>query len=252
MGFIYVLAILIVIFLIAMSTVFLIRGYKRGKEIGISKEKLRKVIIHSSIFAIVPSIPIIAGVAILMPKISLPLSWIRLTVIGSFHYELIAVENMSKNTNIVATSPNGILATALLIMTISILAGLIGNLIFLKKFDNKLAQMRKKNGKWMEILTMAMFIGLIATLGGQQIANGIVGGIKMIANSPQPVSEKVQTHGERLLSFITLASSAGIMIIFGGLIKKFKLKKLEGFALPLAMLGGIVVASLLVGTLGGA
>lgn len=237
MAIIYIIGGLISVFVIIQSIVFLIRGIKRGKAMGFSNEKLKKIVSSSAVFAIVPSIPIIAGLAILMPVIGLALSWIRLTVIGAVQYELYVAEAVRPKTmdtlyNSATGEITGALATALLIMTIAILAGLIGNLFFLKKYDKKLNDLRNKNRKWMEILTMAMFMGIIATLGGQQIANGILGFVSL-------------SHGKSgagIVNLLVLLSSAGIMAIFGILIYKCKMKFLEGFALPISMLGAILLA----------
>ena len=236
MGIIYVIGGLIALFVIVQSIIFLIRGVKRGKAMGMTPEKLKKVISSSAIFAIVPSIPIIAGLAILMPTIGLALSWIRLTVIGAVQYELYVAEAVRPATMETlynsTTGITGALATAILIMTVAILAGLIGNLVFLKKYDKKLEAMRTKNKKWMEILTMAMFMGIIATLGGQQIANGILGVVSMASGG----------SGLGVVNILVLLSSMMIMAIFGALIIKFKWKFLEGFALPISMLGSLLLA----------
>lgn len=236
MGIIYIIGGLIALFVIIQSVVFLIRGLKRGKAMGISNEKLKKIATSSAIFAIVPSIPIIAGLAILMPTIGLALSWIRLTVIGAVQYELYVAGSVMPETMTTLYSPEigitGALATALLIMTVAILAGVLGNLFLLEKYDKKLNALRQKNRKWMEILTMAMFMGIIATLGGQQIANGILGFVQLSSGG----------SGLGVVNLLVLFSSAGIMAIFGILIFKFKLKFLEGFALPISMLGALLLA----------
>lgn len=236
MGVIYLIGAIIAVFVIVQSVVFLIRGVNRGKAMGMSREKLKKIITSSAVFAIVPSIPIIAGLAILMPTIGLALSWIRLTVIGAVQYELYVAEAVRpENMPTLYSSAlgiNGALATAVLIMTAAILAGLMGNLLFLKKYDKKLETLRNKNRKWMELLTMAMFMGIIATLGGQQIANGILGIVSLASGG----------SGAGIVNLLVLLSSMAIMAIFGVLIFKFKLKFLEGFALPVAMLGALLLA----------
>ena len=238
MGIIYVIGGLIALFVIVQSLVFLKRGVNRGRAMGMDDAKLKKVITSSAIFAIVPSLPIIAGLAILMPTIGLALSWIRLTVIGAVQYELYVAEVVKPETmtTLYDGAITGALATALFIMTSAIIVGLTGNLLFLKKYDKKLETLRNKNRKWMEILTMAMFMGIIATLGGQQIANGILG-IAALARGES---------GAGLVNLLVLLSSMGIMTVFGVLIFKFKLKFLEGFALPVSMLGALLLAYLYV------
>lgn len=236
MGIIYIIGGIIAVFVIIQSTIFLIRGLKRGKAMGMSQEKLKKIVTSSAVFSIVPSIPIIAGLAILMPTIGLALSWIRLTVIGAVQYELYAAKAvMPPSMETLYSSEIGItsaLATAILIMTVSILSGVFGCIFALKKYDRKLDSLRQKNRKWMEVLTMAMFMGIIATLGGEQIANGILGFVALAKGG----------SGLGVVNLLVLLSSMGIMAIFGLLIFKFKLKFLEGFALPVSMLGALLLA----------
>ncbi len=241
MGIIYAIGGLIAIFVITQSIVFLARALKRGKAMGMDPAKLKKIVSSSAIFAIVPSIPIITGLAILMPTIGLALSWIRLTVIGAVQYELYVATAVAPVDSLGDTIPlfdaltgdiTGALATALLIMTVAILSGMLGNIFILKKYGDKLDALRKKNKKWMEILTMSMFMGIIAALGGQEIALGILGFFDLIQGGT----------GAGMVSLLVLFSSAGIMAVFGALIYGAKLKFLEGFALPISMLGAILLA----------
>ena len=60
--FLYGIAALVVLFVLAQSVFFLVRAFKRGKELGISTEKLKKTIISTAVFTIAPALSILIGV----------------------------------------------------------------------------------------------------------------------------------------------------------------------------------------------
>ena len=64
------------------------RAYKRGRELGMSKEKLRKTIVSTAVFTIAPAVYILIGIVTLSKFLGIPLPWIRMSVIGALTYEL--------------------------------------------------------------------------------------------------------------------------------------------------------------------
>lgn len=87
-AFMYTIAIIVILFAIAQSIFFLIRAYNRGVAIGMTKAKLRKTIISTTVFTIAPAVSILLGVITLAKFLGIPLPWIRLSVIGAITYEL--------------------------------------------------------------------------------------------------------------------------------------------------------------------
>ena len=63
--FLYLLAVCVVLFVLVQSIFFLIRAYRRGKQIGITTETLRKTIVSTAIFTVAPAISILLGVVTL-------------------------------------------------------------------------------------------------------------------------------------------------------------------------------------------
>ena len=51
-SFLFVLAALVILFVIAQSVFFLIRGLRRAKEIGMDMKQIRKIILSTAIFTI--------------------------------------------------------------------------------------------------------------------------------------------------------------------------------------------------------
>lgn len=229
---IFLLGAVIVAVVLAMSIVFLIKATRRAKEIGMDKSKIRGAVRGSIIFAVVPSIPIVIGVGIMMPWLGLAIPWIRLSVIGALQYEIIAMNQASAAagvTSYLGMTPS-VIATAFVIMTISILAGPIFNAIAYKKYQNKLNDLREKNQPLLNTITGSLLGGILAGLASYIIAGGIFD-VRSTGSDSIPVSGAV--------TLLTLGVSAAIMLICGILIKTLKWKWLENYALPITILGAL-------------
>ena len=83
----FVLAGIIVAAVLAQSVFFLVKAWKRAKELGMSTEKLKRIARTAAIFTIAPAIAIVISVITLSKDLGLPLPWLRLSVIGALHYE---------------------------------------------------------------------------------------------------------------------------------------------------------------------
>lgn len=229
---VYLIGGIIAVAIILMSLFFLLKAIKRGKEIGMSKDKIATAIKSSALFSIVPSIPIVIGVGIMMSFLGLAIPWIRLTVIGALQYEIIAMDQVHITQQAVIT--NDMVATALVIMTISIVSGPLFNIIFYKKLKNKLDDLQKTNHKLLDTITGSLLGGILAGLASYIIAAAIFskptesGGVTAVANG--------------YLTLITLAISVTVMLACGLLLKIFKWKWLENYALPITILVSMAAA----------
>ena len=86
----YVIVGIILAVVIAQAVFFLVRAYRRGVKIGMSKSVLNKTMVRAGVFTIAPAVAILVGIVALSRKLGIPLPWLRLSVIGSFSYETIA------------------------------------------------------------------------------------------------------------------------------------------------------------------
>lgn len=229
--YLFIAGVVVFCFVLLQSIVFLRKAWRRGKEIGLSTQKMKNAVSQSAVFSIVPSIPIVLALIALAPTMGVPFSWIRLSVIGSMSYEVMAAGAVASNAGLGSDAigsgvavglPLDVFSAAMWVMTIGILAGLIFNLFFMKKYQSKISQMYERNTRWTNILISALFMGIIATLGGQQIARGGV-------------------------ALATLLTSAAIMLVVAGIAKLLKQKWLEEFALPIAILGSLALSTVYVG-----
>lgn len=233
---IYILGAVICATIIAMSVFFIIKSFKRAKKIGMDTAKLKKAAFSSAIFSIVPSIPIVVGVGIMMTTLGLAIPWIRLTVIGALQYELIAYDQANQAILTLGGSSSEVLiATAVTVMTLSILSGPIFNAIAYKSYQNKLADLQKKNSNLMNTITGALLGGLLAGM----LSAILVGGFFQIG-APTVDNAGITTYGE--ITLITLAASLLIMGGCGALMIFGKQKWVQNYALPITILGSLAVA----------
>ena len=90
--FMYAVASIIIVFVVVQSVFFIVRAWKRGRQIGIPLEDLKNTVTSSALFTIAPAIAILATVLTLAGTLGIVLPWIRLSVIGNLQYEVTAAQ----------------------------------------------------------------------------------------------------------------------------------------------------------------
>ena len=227
--FLYLLAVCVVLFVLVQSIFFLIRAYRRGKQIGITTETLRKTIVSTAIFTVAPAISILLGVVTLSKFLGIPLPWIRMSVIGAITYELPAATSTANALSIslseAITDPKIYTAIAW-VMTLGIMPSIILPPILMKKIQRGMIRIKNKDTKWGDIFMTAMFLGMISAFLGMVFAD-------------------VRSGMKGFIPIFVLLVSAAIMGICGILIKKFQMKWLETYALSISMIGAMLFAVLI-------
>ncbi len=225
-GFLYLLVAIVILFVVAQSVFFLIKAWRRAVQIGISASVLKNTAISSAVFSVVPALAILLGVIALSRALGFPLPWLRLSVIGALTYETTAAaaatNALGTTLSKLITDPQ-IFAAVAWVMTLGIIPGLVLVPLFGKKIENGLVKIKSKDPKWGELFLSSLFLGMISAFLGvvfADIREGLVGWI--------PV-------------FVMIISSL-IMAVCGLFIKKFKIKWLEDYALPISMLGAMALA----------
>ena len=232
--FMYIVAICVILFVLAQSVFFLVRAYRRGKQLGISSEKLKKTVVSTMVFTIAPAISILIGVVTLSKFLGIPLPWIRLSVIGALTYELPAATSTANALGIslaeMVTDPKVYSAIAW-VMTLGIMPSIILPPILMKKIQGGMVKIKNKDSKWGDMFMTSMFLGMISAFLGMVFAN-----VRMGLRGWIPV-------------FVMLVSAA-LMGIIGLLIKKCNMKWLETYALAISMVGAMVFAALITPVIG--
>jgi hypothetical protein len=221
--FLYILAVIVITFVISQSVYFLIKAWRRGKELGIDTSKLRLVATSSGFFTIAPAVAILLGVITLSNALGLPIPWLRMSVLGAITYELptaeLAAVAAGSTLAETITDPR-VFSTIVWVLTLGIIPGLIVIGIFMKKIQAGVVKVGGKDKRWGEIFMSALFLGMVSAFSGMifgSVREGITGWI--------PVFD--------------LASSAILMIILGLLYKKYSINWLENYALPISMLSAM-------------
>lgn len=228
-GFLYLLAVLVIIFVLAQSVFFLVRAYRRGKEMGMDKAVLNKTIYSTAIFTIAPAVSILLGVITLSKFLGIPLPWIRMSVIGAITYELPAATSTANALGISLsesiTDPSTYSAIAW-VMTLGILPSIILPPILMKKIQGGMMKIQSKDSKWGDIFMTSMFLGMISAFLGMVFAD-------------------VRSGLKGFIPLFVLLVSAALMLLCGLLMKVFKWKWLETYALSISMVGAMIFACII-------
>ena len=224
----------IIAFVALVCVVFLVRAYRVGIQLGMDRAKLRRVVISSATFSVLPSVGILLGVIALAGSLGIPWPWLRLSVIGALHYEAqaaqAAAEQVWMRTLSAAEMTASGFCTIALMMSVCIIWGMVLSILFNKKYSQKLqgAAGGKHMGFADQAMT-AMFIGLVSAYIGSYLGDFI--------------------SGPGLFSFrgdwMPLVVAAVSALVMGGLIRlseKKSMEWVENFSIALSMLLGMAAA----------
>lgn len=214
----YIAALLVIGFVLVQSTLFLVISFKRGREAGLSAAQMRRALRAGATTGIIPALPVVVALIAIAPVLGVPIPWMRLSVIGSAPYELMAAGIGAKTMGIDTLGGAGydgtVFANSVWVMCVGSFWS-IAIVTFLYKFIRKrYAKSVQKDAGWRPVLTGACFMGVFALF----------------------MADPLTTGGLPLATFL---SGAVIMVFILFLIQKFKLKTLREFALTLSMLGAL-------------
>ncbi len=235
---IFVLVAIVILFVMAQSVFFLVRAIKRGKEIGMEKSKIRRIIVSASVFTIAPAIAIVVSIIALSKSLGIALPWLRLSVIGSLSYETVAASNALSGMGLKfgdAINAEQYITIAL-VMTISILVGIWLVPVLCKKMRSGMVNMKNKDAKWLDIFQNSMFIGMISAFVG------------FVFCDVSDVFTKNSTEG--LIPVCIMLVSAAVMLVCGVLMKITKARWINDYALPASLIIGMASAIPLTAWLG--
>ena len=225
----YAIVAIVLLVMTVICGVFLVRSYRAGVKLGMDKKVLRRAITSSATFTLLPSISILLGVIALSGSLGVPLSWLRLSVIGSLQYELNVAEIAAQcyglsGLRLEELSREAFITIAL-VMTVGILGGILCCIFFLKGYLKKLKAKPKKesSGKpgFGAHATTALFVGLCATFVGSYVGRA--------------------AHAEWLPLAVAVIAG-GVMGIFEYFVRKKNMAWLENFSLAASMLAAMAAA----------
>ena len=239
-GFMYMIVLAVIIFVCAQALFFMRKAWVRGKELGITTDKLKNAITSSAIFSFAPAVGIAITVISLSVALGYVLPWIRLTVIGAIQYETTAAIGALQaatgdaSANIAtAVEDKQIFSEIIWVMTLGSILPLILIPIVLKKIQKGVSDVASKNSKWMDIMTAAAFIGLMAAFIGKGLAG-------MGSKTEPKIGD-----GAGVLSLAALVFSTGFMMFFTIINKKLKKNWIDALAMPVSMVLAMVFVVLI-------
>ena len=246
---------IIILAVLAQSVYFLIKAMRRAKSIGMDSKKVKKTIITAAVFTIAPAVSIVIAVISLSQSLGLALPWLRLSVIGSLSYEAIAASNAAsgmgvKLSDLAGTMTASQYVTITIVMTVSILVGIWLVPVLGKKIQNGLVSFEKKDKKWSDIMQNALFIGMISAFVGFVFSD--ISRLWLAENGVYTNSDgEIFSSTSGLIPVVVMIISALIMAVCGLLMKLFKWKWLNDYALPISMVIGMASAIPVTALLGG-
>ena len=221
----FLIAGVVILLVLAQSVFFLVRALRRAKELGMDKQKLRKIMISVSVFTVAPAVSILVGVLALAKKLGVALPWLRLSIIGSLSYETIAAETTLKQLGDLLDASGFV--TVLFVMTFSIAFGLILTPLLTRRIQKGLKVIEKRDKKWSEIFSNSMFLGMISAFLGYVFCD---------------FSNVFSGDTSALIPVLVMASSAVIMVACGLAARLPKMKWMLDYALPFSLIGGMAMA----------
>lgn len=226
----YILVAVVILYVFVLAFYFAKKAYNRALELGYTKQDLLKVL-KSTIYAtIVPSFAIVIGLFTLAPILGNAWPWLRLSVIGSVAYELVAADTATTallgDAATLELASTRDLVTVMFVMTAGISSGLFTLLFFGKKIQGAVGKMGSNKKSFGFVALECFMIGLAATFLPAFLTESLVG----------------------VFVFFT---SMVITITFGIMVTKYKkVAWLKDFILAFALLGGMASSVLWTSLLG--
>ncbi len=212
----------LVIGAVLLYSLFLMRkAWRRGKEIGMTTETMKKVVINSSLVSIVPTLPVIISLFVLMKGLGRYFAWLRLSVIGAVSYETMVATQVAESYGLASIADplftGDVFISAMWAMTLSISAGIIFCIFFMGPIDRKF-KLETSSGKSknMNRYLASLFPALMTTFI-----------VPIVFNT-------ADSNG-----IIALIASCIIALLLAVISKKSGKKVFSEFALPLGLLGGM-------------
>ena len=225
----FLLAGICIAVVLAQSVFFLAKAWKRGREIGMEKAKLRQIAVTAGVFTIAPAIVI--SVITLSKDLGVALPWLRLSVVGSLSYETVAAANALSAMGLTFGQVTDLTASQFVtiawVMTLSIMVGIWLVPAVCKKMQGGVINLEKRDRRWADIFSSAMFIGMISAFVGYVFCD---------------VSTIFHGSASGLIPVCVMAVSALFMVLCGLLMKKTGARWLSDYALPMSLIVGMASA----------
>ena len=221
----FLLAGIIVLVVLAQSVFFLRKAWRRGREIGMPMDKLRRIAIGTAIFTVAPALAIVISVISLSKKLGVPLPWMRLSVVGAITYETPAAANALSAMGLEWASLTDLTAgeyvTVASVMTMGIMVGIWLVPVVGKKLIGGMIDLEKRDRKWGEVFSASLFLGMISAFLGYVFSD---------------FSAVFRGETAGLVPPLVMAVSAVVMVLCAAALKKLGWRWMNDYALPISLI----------------
>jgi len=206
-------------YILFQSGLFLAVSLRRCRELGIDGKLIGDIVKSSIVFTIAPSLAIVLGLAALAPSLGIPWPWLRLSVIGSISYELMAA-NMASSalgfSSLAEASSGGAepFGAIMFAMSAGLSGAMILDIILIKKVNTVVITLKEKSGKFGSVALGVLFFAVIAVF-------------------------VVPMFGAGGVTVLTFATSVIVTMAQALLIKRFGLTWLKNFVLTFSLILGM-------------
>jgi len=150
--------------------VFMRKGWKEALSLGVPKEQLWRTVRASVSVSILPTIPVILILVIMLPIMGFPVPWLRLTIIGSAGYEMMAA-SLGVAAAGQAFKPGAFtkeaFASALWVMTVGGSVATLVALCILKPITSAYDKFKATNTKAIALLGVCCLTGVLGAACAQ-------------------------------------------------------------------------------------
>lgn len=219
----FIMCFIVIAIVFVQSILFIRTAWRRGVAVGIEKGVMKKAMTNSAIFSVIPSLPIIIMLMVLSVPLGQYFPWLRLSVVGSASYESMAANMVATGSGLESmTDPNmtvSIFTTAMWVMTVGIVWGIIFNIFFMRSLDKFSKKAKASNNTFVPVFSAALFLGMLSVLS-----------IPHAANVEKPTG---------IVSFIAAAVAA---LLCSKVAQLTKIRAISEFSLPISLIIGMAVA----------
>ena len=237
--FMYLICGGIIAFVAVVCVFFAVRAWKAGLAIGMDPVKMKRAVVSSATFAVLPSVGILLGVIALAGSLGTPWPWLRLSVIGALHYETQVAEAAAEAAGLPGLNASHMTAEAFttiaLLMGLCIMWGMVLSIFFNKKYLKKLQTPKTggtSGGGFGDVAMTAMFIGLVSAYIGSYLGKFVSG-------------NGLFTFTGSWLALAVAAVAALVMAVFVWLEEKKNAAWVESFSIAGSMIAAMASAVVL-------
>lgn len=218
-----------VIVVLLQAVIFLRKSLTAAKELGIEDKKIKSAVKSSIFSSIGPSIVILVGMISLLVSLGGPVSWMRLSFIGSVSYELsgAAFGAQAMGAELGPTMGAEVYANCIWVMVLGSIGWLIFTLLFADKMHKVNNILAKGNPKFVPLISSCAILGAFAYLGIGYFFNG-TGALDLTSKNA-----------------IACFSGGAIMMILSSIGTKKNIQWIKEWSLSISMFSGMIIGTLI-------